>query len=128
MSVGSPSQLMTLSEFLDLPERRVERMLIRGKLWERKMTYRNPWQSSVLARLTFLLQRWFLGQSTVRGTVVVGDAGFRLSKDPDSVVGVDAGFAVQGTPLFPARATSSVRWPAAVGLRGAVPVGSDRRH
>jgi Uma2 family endonuclease len=100
MSIGSPPQLMTLSEFLELPERRVERMLIRGELWERKMTYRNPWHSAVLARITFFLQRWFLGQTKIRGMVVVGDTGFRLSKDPDSFVGIDAGFAAERTPLF----------------------------
>ena len=100
MSVGSPPQLMTLSEFLDLPERRVERMLIRGELWESKMTFRNPWHSSVLGQLTFLLMQWYRQQTAIRGTVVVGDAGFRLSKNPDSFVGIDAAFAPQGTPLF----------------------------
>lgn len=100
MSVGTPPHLMTIDEFLDLPEKRnVERMLIRGELWESKMTTRNPWHSSVLANLVFFLKLWQRSQNAVAGTLLAGDAGFRLSRDPDSLVGIDVAFVAQGTPL-----------------------------
>lgn len=100
MSVASPPRLMTLAEFLDLPDRGKERMLIRGELWERKMTVRNPWHSSLVARITILLGIWARQQPKATGEIVSGDAGFRLSQNPDSYVGVDVAFVAKDMPLY----------------------------
>jgi Uma2 family endonuclease len=99
MSTASPPRLMTLAEFLDLPDRGKERMLIRGELWERKMTVRNPWHSSLVARITILLGIWARQVKAV-GEIVSGDAGFRLAKNPDSFVGVDVAYVAKDTPLY----------------------------
>jgi Uma2 family endonuclease len=101
MSIDSPPRLMTVDELLDLPERKfVERTLIQGQLRERKVTYRNPWHSSALAKVSFFLEQWRRAQSLVRCTVVAGDAGFLLRHDPDSVAGIDVAIAHEGTPLY----------------------------
>lgn len=101
MSVGSPLRLMTVDELLDLPERKlVERTLIRGQLRERKVTYRNPFHSSVLVQTASILNQWHRHQAAVRGTVVAGDAGFLLRHDPDSAAGIDVAIARDGTPLY----------------------------
>ncbi|OYW25048.1 MAG: hypothetical protein B7Z55_00475 [Planctomycetales bacterium 12-60-4] len=101
MSVDSPPRRMTVDEFLSLRDRRdVERMLIRGELWERKMTYRNPWHSTVLAQITFFLQQWNRTQQAFQGFVVAGDAGFRIKGRADSVVGIDAAIVLKQTPLY----------------------------
>lgn len=99
MSVASPPRLMTAAEFLELPDRGKERMLIRGVLWERKMTVRNPWHSSLVARIVFFLQAWAVKQKS-GGFVLAGDAGFRLHTEPDSFVGIDVAYAAKDTPLF----------------------------
>lgn len=100
MSIAPSPPLMTLAEFLELPDRGKERMLIRGVLWERKMTVRNPWHSSLVARITILLGIWLRQQTKVIGEIVCGDSGFRLSKDPDSFVGVDIAFVAKDAPLY----------------------------
>lgn len=101
MSVDSPPRRMTVDEFLSLRDRRdVERMLIRGELWERKMTYRHPWHSSVLMKVAFFLEQWYRSQSELIGTVVGGDAGFRIMGPKDSIVGIDAAFVPKDTPLY----------------------------
>lgn len=100
MSIAPSPPLMTLAEFLELPDRGKERMLIRGVLWERKMTVRNPWHSSLVARIAALLVIWLRQQSKVTGDVVSGDAGFRLTKNPDSFVGIDVAFVAKDMPLY----------------------------
>ena len=50
---------MTAEEFLSLPENgRRDQFLIRGKLWEKTMTYRNPFHSELMIQLGFLLKAW----------------------------------------------------------------------
>lgn len=87
--------LMTAEEFLALPdEPGVDRWLIRGQLRERRyedktMTYRNRWHSATEARIAYLLWEWLQRQSKPRGMVYSGEAGCRLHRNVDSVVGID---------------------------------------
>src|SRR5262249_19563377 len=83
---------MTTEEFWSLPDDGKERDLIRGELRERPMTKRNRWHSRVLARVTYFLEAWLIQQSEPRGQILVGEAGVRLRRDPDSTVGVDAAY------------------------------------
>ena len=86
-------KLMTVEEFLALPDDGVERWLIRGELRENRntdMTKRNKIHSITEGRITRIIGRWLDTQPEPKGEVVCGEAGFLLRKDPVSVTaGVD---------------------------------------
>lgn len=87
-------RLMTAEEFFNLPDDDgVDRMLIRGRLWEKPMTKRNRWHSSCEASLAFLLKSWLKSQPKPRGRVYSGEAGFVLRGEPGSAVGIDVAYA-----------------------------------
>jgi Uma2 family endonuclease len=81
--------LTTTEELLALPENGVDRWLIRGQLRERPMTVRDRWHSRIMARVTQILGNWRDQQPEPRGAVLCGEAGVRLQRDPDTVVGID---------------------------------------
>ena len=89
MSVALETPLMTTEELLSLPEDGVDRWLIQGQLREKPMTVRNRFHSRIMARITRFLDEWVDLQAEPRGSVLCGEAGVRLRKDPDSTVGVD---------------------------------------
>lgn len=99
MAVVEATALMTTEQLLALPDDGVERWLIRGQLREKpaslgqlrgkKMTVRNRWHSRVMIRVGYLLESWLQQQPEPRGSVLGGEAGVRLRRDPDSTVGVD---------------------------------------
>ncbi len=95
MSVAtSPlSKLMTAEEFLTIPEDGISRELIRGEVRELGMTLRNHRHGEVVANVSFLLKLWRREQPEPRGRVSGGDAGFRLGRDPDVLVGPDVAYA-----------------------------------
>ncbi len=76
-----------------LAEDGVDRWLIRGQLREQRgtesMTVRNRLHSRVMARLTKFLDNWLDQQPQPRGSVLCGEAGVRLRRDPETIVGVD---------------------------------------
>jgi Uma2 family endonuclease len=80
---------MTTEELLALPRNGVERWLIRGELREKPMTVRNRFHSRIMARVSYLLESWLEGQPEPRGSVLCGEAGCRLRRNPDSTVGLD---------------------------------------
>lgn len=87
-------RLMTLDEFLPLlDDDRRDRMLIRGRLWEKAMTRRSRWHSSAEASLARLIGNWVKSQPKPRGRVYSGEGGFRLRRSPDSAVGIDVAYA-----------------------------------
>jgi Uma2 family endonuclease len=90
MSATVAPKLTTTEEMLALPENGVERWLVRGQLREKPMTYRNRCHSRIMARVTFLLEKWLEMQPEPRGQVLCGEAGIRLQRDPDTTFGVDA--------------------------------------
>ena len=91
-TVAPAPALMTFAEFAALPDDGVERMLIRGKLWEKPMTKRNRKHSRANTRVAQHLANWLDAQPEPRGEVVCGEAGFDLSHDPDSGVGIDVAY------------------------------------
>src|SRR5437763_15693424 len=81
--------VMTTEEMLALPEDGSERWLIRGRLRERPSTVRNRWHSRIMTRVAKFLDNWLDGQPEPRGSVLCGEAGVRLRRNPDTTVGVD---------------------------------------
>lgn len=84
--------LFTTDQLLAMPEDGVDRDLIRGQLWEKPMTRRNPQHSGSEANLANLLVNWLKQQPKPRGRVLAGEAGCRLRRDPDTTVGIDVAF------------------------------------
>jgi Uma2 family endonuclease len=94
---------MTAEELLAMPDDGVERELIRGELRERPMTLRNPRHSEIVIRVGHLLSLWLDQQPVPRGRVAGGEAGFRLSRNPDTFVGVDVAYVSAHTVGDPSR-------------------------
>ncbi len=79
---------LTVEEFLALPEDGVDRELIRGELREGPMTYRNQYHSESMGAVAETLRVWRRA-SGLDWRILVGDAGFVLKDDPQTVVGID---------------------------------------
>lgn len=89
MSVLAAPATMTTEELLALPDNGIERWLIRGQLRECPMTVRNRWHSRIMVRVAKFLDNWLDQQSEPRGSVLCGEAGCRLRRNPDTTVGID---------------------------------------
>jgi len=83
---------LTGEDLVALPDDGIEREIIRGELRERPMTRRNPRHSRASARLARFLDQWLDQQPAPHGEILLGDAAFRLRKDPETTVGIDAAF------------------------------------
>ena len=71
----------------------MERWLIDGELREKPLTVRNRFHSRLMITVGHFLEMWSRQQPAPRGEVVGGEAGFRLSRNPDSTAGVDVAYA-----------------------------------
>lgn len=80
---------MTTEKMLALPDHGIERWLIAGELRERPMTVRNRCHSRVMVRVGKFLDNWLDEQPSPRGEILGGKAGVRLSRDPETTVGID---------------------------------------
>jgi Uma2 family endonuclease len=89
MSVIAKVPLLTTEELLAMPDDHIERWLIRGQLRQRPMTYCNRWHAWLVVRIAHLLSSWLDRQPEPRGQVLCGEAGCRLGRNPDTVVGID---------------------------------------
>jgi Uma2 family endonuclease len=83
---------MTTEQLLAIPEDGIERELIRGQLRERTMTRRNRRHSRSTTNIGSVLKVWLLTQPVPRGEVLSGEAGFILTHNPDSTVGIDVAY------------------------------------
>lgn len=93
--MSTATELMTWEEFLALPDDGMEHDLIRGELRTRTMTRRNRDHSRIEATLARLLGNWLASWSERSGQIVSGEAGFRLSRDPDVGIGIDVAYVSQ---------------------------------
>ncbi len=84
--------LMTTEQLLALPDDGVERDLSHGRLREREITKRGRRHTRAGAKISRLLADWLADQPTPRGEVLVGEAAFQLSHDPDTTVGIDVAY------------------------------------
>jgi Uma2 family endonuclease len=91
VSTVAADRLMTIEEFEALPEEPgVERMLIRGVLWESSdVTARNKWHTAAIARISRWIDQWIDLLSPPFPVVASGEAGCRLKGDPGTRVGID---------------------------------------
>jgi Uma2 family endonuclease len=89
MSPTPAAPVMTMEELVALPDNGMDRWLIRGELRERPMTVRNRFHSRIMARVSTTLTNWLDKQPEPHGTVLCGEAGCRLRRNPDTVVGID---------------------------------------
>lgn len=90
------TKLMTVEEFLALPDDGRERWLIRGELRPKEpaLSVRNRKHSQVELTIGHLLRLWFEQQPGPRGALHSGDAGFRLRRgEASSLVGIDVAYA-----------------------------------
>jgi Uma2 family endonuclease len=92
MTTATAKRLMTVEEFLALPDDGVRRWLIDGEVREYGMTVRNRDHSRVMMRVGQLLGNWLDARSVPRGEVVGGEAGFILPGDAGQVVGIDVAY------------------------------------
>src|SRR5947199_9096262 len=53
------------------------------------MTVRNRWHSRIMVRVAYVLEGWLDRQPEPRGSVLCGEAGCRLRRNPDTTVGID---------------------------------------
>jgi Uma2 family endonuclease len=83
---------LTTEDLVELEDDGIERDLIRGELREDPMTLRNPMHSEAEGSVCQVLKNWRDAQPRPRGKVVVGEAGFRLSRDPETYVGIDVAY------------------------------------
>ena len=101
-------QILTTDQLLAMPHDGMERWLIDGELREKPMTVRNRLHSRLMMTVGFFLESWNRAQAAPRGEVVGGEAGFRLSRNPDTTVGVDVAYVppelasqdFEGTTIF----------------------------
>lgn len=91
--MGTVANMMTVEQFLALPNDGIDRELIRGELRERGLVVRSRFHSRVMATLAMILGGWYEGLPSPRGDLLVGNAGFRLEPMRDTLVGIDVAYA-----------------------------------
>jgi Uma2 family endonuclease len=93
MSIATTAPV-TLEEFLRLEAEAPEGVsleLIDGEIVENPMSVRSPKHSQALARISQHLLNWLETHPSLVGSINVGDVRCRLQRDPDRIVGIDAG-------------------------------------
>lgn len=89
MSVESPAAV-SAEQFLAWPEEAgLLRELIDGEIRERPMTTRNPTHAMTVTRSGQTLANWPDDRADWDGVVTTGDVRCRLTRDPDTIAGID---------------------------------------
>jgi len=96
MSIGEQPvrKLMTLEEFLELPDDDIDRDLIDGEVreWGDQMTLRNPNRGESEISIGHELRVWLATLPGPKGKVVGGDTRFRIRREPPTFVGADVAY------------------------------------
>jgi Uma2 family endonuclease len=95
MTITAATSLITVEEFLALPDDGVERDLIYGVVREypgKTVTRRNRRHSRVEANIVYLLKSWLSRQPMPRGEIHSGEVGCILRRGPDLTVGIDVAY------------------------------------
>jgi Uma2 family endonuclease len=87
------TRLMTTADLLAIPDDGIERWLINGQLREGTTVSRRGFRhSGATAEFGYILRKWLDQRSNVGGRILVGDAAFQLTDNPDSTVGIDIAY------------------------------------
>ena len=92
MSIAIAPKLITLTEFLAIPEDDIDRELIRGEIREKAMTKRNRFHAKTEAAIAGELRNWLIQQPKPRGDLYSGEVGCILLRNPDTNVGMDVAY------------------------------------
>lgn len=92
MSTITAPRYITSEELLAMPDDGIERWIIRGELREGGVTRRSHGHSRLEAIFTGKLFNWLEAQPDPRGVILVGEAGFRLRRNPETIVGIDVAY------------------------------------
>jgi Uma2 family endonuclease len=93
LAAPPPQKPLTAEQLAAMPDDGVERELIRGELREKPTTRRTPSHGETVAQIAYHLYQWLDKQPKPRGRITAGEAGFRLSRNPDTFVGIDVAYA-----------------------------------
>ncbi len=100
-----PRKTLTAEELVALPDDGISREIRRGELREwpgeffecsgsgRPVTMRNRVHSKIETRIATILRVWLDNQPMPRGEIHSGEAGFRLRRNPETLVGIDVAYA-----------------------------------
>lgn len=104
----TPPNLVTLDQFLLIPQDETDRELIRGEIRERPMTKRNRFHAKTEANLAWLVRSWVANQASPTGEVYSGEVGCILSRNPDTNVGIDVAYFAMDTVASQSDATTMI--------------------
>jgi Uma2 family endonuclease len=97
--MSAPAPTLTIEELLALDDG-IDRELIRGELREYRAepgepsrTVRSRWHSRLMSRIDQILSNWLESLPEPRGEIASGEAGFQLTSDPNTLVGIDVAYA-----------------------------------
>jgi Uma2 family endonuclease len=92
---ATAERVVSTEEFLTVlksaPED-VELELIEGQIREFPMTTRSPQHSVAISRISYVLLRWLEAHPDRPGVVAGGEARCRITRDPDTTVGLDVAY------------------------------------
>lgn len=88
---------ITAEQILAMPQDK-DREIIRGELRERDMTMGNKRHSVTTGNIAYVLKHWLASRPAGSGQLLVGDAAFRLKRNPETSVGVDVAYVDRRTP------------------------------
>jgi Uma2 family endonuclease len=84
--------MMTVEQFLTLPEDGVTRELVRGRLKERENVLSGRRHARTMASTAGLLESWLETQRHPRGEVLAGGPSFCMRQTPATVVEIDIAY------------------------------------
>ena len=91
-TIAAGTDVMTTEQLLAMPDDGTDRELICGRLKELGMTRRGMPHTWSGANVTTLLRTWVKQMPMPHGRVMVGEAAFRLARNPDTTVGIDVAY------------------------------------
>jgi len=128
MSIADPPvKSMTAEELMALHDDGIHREIVNGVLierpaerlfglpGERPITLRNRVHCRIEARIATVLNTWLDNRPRPCGEIICGEVGFRLKRDPETLVGIDVAYAsadlVAGTDPRSAFYDGPPPWP-----------------
>ena len=90
MNADAMTSNPTTEELFALPEDANERDIVRGKLRVYPHQLRDRWSAETLTAVSRILGNWNRSQVGQKGEVAASNVGVRLSRNPETFIGIDA--------------------------------------